>query len=119
MKAFDRGYLALKQIDVRTLAIGLSCYVKGWATLDFPGSDRAHPAYWVWLQRSTITPKSLPIKDGNAFQFPLNVRWDIWRAAVVPLFVDFQPPGDGSFESLVNVLETELRGRLKLTGFLP
>ncbi|MEI6297658.1 MAG: hypothetical protein WCO84_08560, partial [bacterium] len=91
--------------DPRTLAIGVGCFVKGWAVLDFPGSTRANPSYQVYVQKSSSTPQTLPLGNG-VFQFPLIVPWDIWQYIVVPIFAGgFTPPEDGSFLSLVNVLE--------------
>lgn len=102
----------------RTLAIGCACYMKGWAVLDFPGSTKASPSQEVWVQRSIATPKQLPVAEG-VFEFPMIVRWDVWRQVVVPILTTVTMPGSGSFSSLVETLETELMVALKEEGFLP
>ena len=106
-------------VDARTLAIGCACYLKGWAVLDFPGTSRSNPSEYVYVQRSTTTPKDLPSVGTKNFEFPLLVRWDVWRQVVVPTLIGTPLPTLGSFSATVSVLETDFTVRLKTEGFLP
>jgi len=108
--------MTVTPINPRTLAISAACYLYNWATLEFPGTTRAHPSREVYVFPSRQTPKALPVLD--PFSFPQVVRWDVWQGAVVPVLLDCQF-SNLKFPDLVNVLEAELRGRLLKMGLIP
>ena len=82
------------QYDLYRLAVGILYINLGRAGVEFPTTTRAHPSYRVHV---TVVPPVGGMPNHHRMLFPFEVRWDLWRNVVAPLFED------GSL--LVKVLE--------------
>jgi len=96
------------QYDLYRLAVGILYINLGRAGVEFPTTTKAHPSYTVHV---CLIPPNGALRSFHEILFPFQVRWDIWKNIVVPLFADgsilvklLGGAADGPLRNLLNAL---------------
>jgi hypothetical protein len=123
----------VRSSELRRLAIGCLYLLTNKATLEFPTTTRAHPSFFVLVNR---TPRTM-FRSGDHVYFPFMVGTHLWHQAVVPVLENKDVQvivGDNpslrvrpnydlitleQYDTLIRKIETYLRDSMVDTGYLP
>ena len=123
------------QYDLQQIAVGVLYINLGLAASEFPTTTRAHPSHIVRV----VLIRGFLLEGAHKALFPFDVRWDVWRDIVSPLFDDGsvlvkilgggggtlrneiqrQHLLGGNISPLVNKIKEGIRALLVARGYVP